>query len=289
MSRRARSGPRCSRRSTRRRCRSTSRKSIRRCRPRSPRGRRTRSRSSSSPNSIEVQKYLAETNHMWDGFWFLANGKMWNGLPADVRDIIQKNFNESAIVQREDIAKQNATFKADLTAKGMEFIAVDQKPFRAKLEAAGFYKEWRANTATKPGPCWRNTPARSRKRHALNPVMEIATQRGGRAGLLACVARGAARWLARPRGRSAGRVAHRDRSRDPVRGRGLALRLPQSVRLVGRTRLDPVSLARDARRRGGVPPRRAHAHVDAGRARCRRVGARSSRHSRWRSRSRSSR
>jgi hypothetical protein len=31
----------------------------------------------------EVQKYLSETNHMWDGFWFLANGKLWNGLPAD--------------------------------------------------------------------------------------------------------------------------------------------------------------------------------------------------------------
>ena len=92
---------------------------------------------------FEVQKYLAETNHMWDGFWFLANGKMWNGLPADLRDIIAKNLNASAIVQREDIAKQNATFKADLTSKGMEFVAVDQKPFRAKLEAAGFYKEWR--------------------------------------------------------------------------------------------------------------------------------------------------
>ena len=92
---------------------------------------------------FEVQKYLAETNHMWDGFWFLANGKMWNGLPADVRDVIAKNLNASAIEQREDIAKQNATFKADLTSKGMEFVAVDQKPFRAKLEAAGFYKEWR--------------------------------------------------------------------------------------------------------------------------------------------------
>jgi tripartite ATP-independent transporter DctP family solute receptor len=92
---------------------------------------------------FEVQKYLSETNHMWDGFWFLANAKAWNGLPADVRDVIAKNLNESAIVQREDIAKQNATFKADLTAKGMEFIAVDQKPFRAKLEAAGFYKEWK--------------------------------------------------------------------------------------------------------------------------------------------------
>jgi tripartite ATP-independent transporter DctP family solute receptor len=92
---------------------------------------------------FEVQKYLAETNHMWDGFWFLANGKNWKSLPADVQDVIQKNFNASAITQREDIAKQNATFKSDLTAKGMVFNAVDQKPFRAKLEAAGFYKEWR--------------------------------------------------------------------------------------------------------------------------------------------------
>jgi tripartite ATP-independent transporter DctP family solute receptor len=93
---------------------------------------------------FEVQKYLAETNHMWDGFWFLANGKMWKGLPADVQDVIHKNLNASAITQREDIAKQNATFKADLTSKGMVFNAVDQKPFRAKLEQAGFYKEWRA-------------------------------------------------------------------------------------------------------------------------------------------------
>ena len=91
----------------------------------------------------EVQKYLSETNHMWDGFWFLANAKVWNGLPADVRDIIAKNLNKSAIDQRADILKQNETFKADLTSKGMEFIKVDQKPFREKLQAAGFYKEWK--------------------------------------------------------------------------------------------------------------------------------------------------
>ncbi|MBV8835636.1 MAG: TRAP transporter substrate-binding protein, partial [Alphaproteobacteria bacterium] len=97
----------------------------------------------SAAKLYEVQKYLAETNHMWDGFWFLANGKVWNGLPADVRDVIQKSLNASAIDQREDIAKLNATLKTDLTAKGMEFFAVDQKPFRAKLEQAGFYKEWR--------------------------------------------------------------------------------------------------------------------------------------------------
>ena len=83
----------------------------------------------------EVQKYLSETNHMWDGFWFLANGKAWNGLPADVREIIAKNFNKSAVDQRADIFKQNETFRADLTTKGMEFNKVDHEAF--PRQAAG--------------------------------------------------------------------------------------------------------------------------------------------------------
>ena len=29
----------------------------------------------------EVQKYCSMTNHMWDGFWFLASGKTWARLP----------------------------------------------------------------------------------------------------------------------------------------------------------------------------------------------------------------
>jgi tripartite ATP-independent transporter DctP family solute receptor len=91
----------------------------------------------------EVQKYLSQTNHMWDGFWFLANGKAWQGLPADVRDVITKNLNQSALDQREDVKKANDTLQADLTSKGLEFIKVDPAPFRTKLQSAGFYKEWR--------------------------------------------------------------------------------------------------------------------------------------------------
>jgi tripartite ATP-independent transporter DctP family solute receptor len=91
----------------------------------------------------EVQKYLSQTNHMWDGFWFLANGKAWQGLPADLREVIAKNLNQSALDQRDDVKKANDTLQADLTSKGMEFIKVDPAPFRAKLQSAGFYKEWR--------------------------------------------------------------------------------------------------------------------------------------------------
>jgi TRAP-type transport system periplasmic protein len=92
---------------------------------------------------FEVQKYLSQTNHMWDGFWFLANGKAWQGLPADLREVIAKNLDQSALDQRDDVKKANDTLQADLTSKGMEFIRVDPAPFRAKLQAAGFYKEWR--------------------------------------------------------------------------------------------------------------------------------------------------
>jgi tripartite ATP-independent transporter DctP family solute receptor len=97
----------------------------------------------SSAKLYEVQKYLSQTNHMWDGFWFLANGKAWAALPADVQALIAKTINASAIDQRGDIKKLNDTLQSDLVAKGLEFIKVDPAPFRAKLQASGFYKEWR--------------------------------------------------------------------------------------------------------------------------------------------------
>ena len=48
------------------------------------------------PSSTKCRSICSLTNHMWDGFWFLANGKAWNGLPADVRDVIAKNLNAAA-------------------------------------------------------------------------------------------------------------------------------------------------------------------------------------------------
>ena len=90
----------------------------------------------------EVQKYLAKTNHMWDGFWFLGNGKMWAALPKDVQDVIAKNVNASALAERMDTAAQNASLEGELTSKGMVINAVDNAKFRDKLASAGFYKEW---------------------------------------------------------------------------------------------------------------------------------------------------
>ncbi len=90
----------------------------------------------------EVQKYCSVTNHMWDGFWFLANKKAFERLPADVQEIITRNVNAAGLLERDDVKKLNDGLMADLKAKGMAFNSTDAELFRAKLRAAGFYAEW---------------------------------------------------------------------------------------------------------------------------------------------------
>jgi tripartite ATP-independent transporter DctP family solute receptor len=91
----------------------------------------------------EVQKYLSRTNHMWDGFWFLANKSNFEAMPNSTRDIIIKNVNEAAIMQRADVEKLNESLQPDLAAKGLEFFGVDSSSFRKKLQESTFYAEWK--------------------------------------------------------------------------------------------------------------------------------------------------
>jgi tripartite ATP-independent transporter DctP family solute receptor len=97
----------------------------------------------STAKLYEVQKYCSLTNHMWDGFWFLANRRAWEKIPADVREIVAKNINAAAMKEREDTAKLNATVRQDLTTKGLLFNQPEVAPFREKLRSAGFYSEWK--------------------------------------------------------------------------------------------------------------------------------------------------
>ena len=90
----------------------------------------------------EVQKYCSLTNHMWDGFWFLANKRAWDRLPADMREIVAKNINAAGMNERADVAAMNAGLQKELTDKGMIFNTTTPDTFRAQLTKAGFYKEW---------------------------------------------------------------------------------------------------------------------------------------------------
>ena len=91
----------------------------------------------------EVQKYLTVTNHMWDGFWFLANKKAWEALPENLRGTVEAEFNTSALAERDDIFKLNTSLRGALEAKGLQFFESDAALFRAALKKAGFYAEWK--------------------------------------------------------------------------------------------------------------------------------------------------
>ncbi len=90
----------------------------------------------------EVQKYVSMTNHMWDGFWFLANKQKWDKLPKDLQAIVTANVNAAAMAQRDDVRKLNDGVMVELKQKGLVFNAPNNEQFREKLRAAGFYTEW---------------------------------------------------------------------------------------------------------------------------------------------------
>jgi len=91
----------------------------------------------------EVQQFCSLTNHMWDGFWFLANKANWEALPEDIRAIVARNINAAALAERADVAKLTEGLQSSLAAKGMKINSVDPAPFRDKLKSAGFYSEWK--------------------------------------------------------------------------------------------------------------------------------------------------
>jgi TRAP-type C4-dicarboxylate transport system substrate-binding protein len=97
----------------------------------------------STAKLYEVQKYCSLTNHMWDGFWFLANKDAWNRLPENMRAIVARNINAAALKERDDVAKLNANLQQDLAGKGLAFNKTDATAFRDKLRSAGFYNEWK--------------------------------------------------------------------------------------------------------------------------------------------------
>jgi tripartite ATP-independent transporter DctP family solute receptor len=91
----------------------------------------------------EVQKYASLTNHIWDGFLFIASGKTWYRLPAELRDLASRELNNSGMQQRADIAGLNDSVQADLQARGMVFNQPDPAPFREMLRKTGFYAQWK--------------------------------------------------------------------------------------------------------------------------------------------------
>lgn len=92
----------------------------------------------------EVQKTCSLTSHVWDGYWVLGNKRAFDKLPADVQQIIKRELDKSATDQRADVANLSTSLIADLKAKNITFVDVQQDDFRKKLAGTGFYGEWKA-------------------------------------------------------------------------------------------------------------------------------------------------
>src|SRR6266581_3604600 len=91
----------------------------------------------------EVTRYVSITNHMWSGFNLLANLRFWNGLPADVREVVQRNVKRYVALQRAYTDNLNRELETKLAARGLVFNTADVNTFRAKL-GGGFYQRWKA-------------------------------------------------------------------------------------------------------------------------------------------------
>jgi tripartite ATP-independent transporter DctP family solute receptor len=92
----------------------------------------------------EVQKFCSQTNHVWDAYWILGNRKAFDRLPKDIQEIVLREFDKAATDERADIAALSKSLRADLAAKGLQFVDVDKKAFKAALSKTSFYKDWRA-------------------------------------------------------------------------------------------------------------------------------------------------
>lgn len=91
----------------------------------------------------EVQKYCSMTNHMWDGFWFLANPAAFHKLTDAQQAIVREEMNHAAVQERHDVYRLNTSLRSKLAKQGMKFNDTDPGPFREALKKAGFYEEWK--------------------------------------------------------------------------------------------------------------------------------------------------
>jgi TRAP-type transport system periplasmic protein len=102
-----------------------------------------------SAKLYEVQKYCSLTNHMWDGYWCLANTKAFERMPKNLQEIVASNIDQAALDQRKENLRLNQSLQSDLEKKGLIFNKPDPASFRVALTKAGFYSEWREKFGAK--------------------------------------------------------------------------------------------------------------------------------------------
>lgn len=91
----------------------------------------------------EVQSYVSMTRHVWEGFFMLANGRIWRALPERYRQCVADRFNAAALNERSDLAAADGRLQPALSERGMKFNSTDLASFREVLTRAKYYAKWR--------------------------------------------------------------------------------------------------------------------------------------------------
>lgn len=93
----------------------------------------------------EVQKYVTQSNHVWDAVFQIANRRRWDALPKDVQALITERINANGILHRSKSRALTEELKVTLQEKGMTFGQADPVLFREKLATAKLYEELKGN------------------------------------------------------------------------------------------------------------------------------------------------
>jgi C4-dicarboxylate-binding protein DctP len=84
----------------------------------------------------EVQKYLMVTDHGYHGYVLIANRKFWDGLPPDIRKIMDGVVNDTTAYFEEVAKKDDAEAKAHILAtKKIQLIELTPDEKRAMKKA----------------------------------------------------------------------------------------------------------------------------------------------------------
>ena len=98
----------------------------------------------------EVQKYCSLTNHMWDGFWFLANRRAWEACRRTSRPSCQEHQRRGRHGARGRRQAQRAVCSRT-RQQGTGVHRPSSAPFRDELRRPASTPNGKASSATKRG------------------------------------------------------------------------------------------------------------------------------------------
>jgi TRAP-type transport system periplasmic protein len=90
-----------------------------------------------SAKMYESQPYMIKDQHTYNVFIYKVNGKLWNSLPENIRQVLEQTAYEVRDFQRKLNREADASFVARLKAKGMQVY----QPTKADIKA------WQTATA----------------------------------------------------------------------------------------------------------------------------------------------